>query len=211
MKCLVVGGLGNMGRRYCAILKYLGVEYDIFDTANPMMATAPNDNPVTHCIIATPIKEHVADILQGVVYIENILCEKPITKNIKDFKRLEKFKDHCDLRMVCNFAFAHPSQQYQPGCNLIDYNYYNTGKDGYWDYIQLIYLASQLTIKTTSPWFNVTIGMRPITLDMIAESYIRMIRTWLDKPEKLWGLEQAKAATEKVIAWEKDQKPDNVT
>ncbi len=198
MKVLVIGSKGNMGRRYMAILKYLGVDALEKDLGDPF----PDPDSFDRAIIASPTENHLDDIQEMVSFRRDYLCEKPISKDPSDIDLV--MSSSVDGRMVCNWAFVKPNGRLKPGCNFIDYDCYNTGKDGLaWDCIQLVYLAQGMpTLKTKSPTFATYINRHGITLDDIAKSYVRMIKAWLQDPTQLWSLEDAKKATEKVIAYE---------
>ncbi len=203
MRILVIGSKGNMGRRYIAILKYLGVEAIEFEV-NDRIWDCPSFD---RAIIATPTDQHGAMCLAMAIEKRPFLCEKPISKDPDEIVRIMDLceKNGVDGRMVCNWAFAHRMQSYlEPNSCDIQYNNYNTGKDGLaWDCIQLIYLAKGMPdLKTDAPNLDCTVDGYFIDEAMIAESYIKMIVRWLEDPTKLWSLEDAKKATEKVIAYE---------
>lgn len=215
MKVLVIGSKGNMGRRYCAILKYLGVEYEGVDMEwNPRLTT----EGYTHAIIATPTYVHGESIFLCSEFVKHILCEKPISKSIESIKHCMNIgaTDFTDIRMVCNWKYALGNRE--PGDVDIHYSNYNTGKDGTgWDCIQLIYLANNLEVNTDTPFFSCR-ATHPnaanykldesdfdiITLADIEQSYITMIKNWLEidgRTNELWDLEDALKATEKTIKW----------
>ncbi len=194
MKVLVLGNLGSIGSRYCAILDYLGVEYLGVDKKAWHL-----EQGFTHCIIATPTDTHVDRIL-AFDHIPNILCEKPIEKEPAILKQL--FKLDTDIRMVCNWKYALNAEvgQYD-----ISYSNYNTGKDGLgWDCIQLIYLANKIELSTKTPYFWCEYGDKAVTLHEIEDSYVTMIRNWLELDgvkNDLWDLQDALKATEKTLKW----------
>ena len=204
MKVLVVGSLGSMGKRYCAILKYLDIDYVGIDLEED------TKEAFTHAIICTPTDTHIKWVWHCVeVYqIKNILCEKPISKNPEEIKKLAKLKDcGANIRMVCNWKYCLPKDV------DIAYSNYNTGKDGTdWDCIQLIYLAKILTIDNTLPYFECRykkdgLWNNILSLSDIEQSYLTMIQNWLEldgKKNDLWGMQNALEATESVIKWEKD-------
>lgn len=194
-----------MGRRYYAILKHLGVEY--VNREDPLFRGANKSTQFSQVIVATPTESHF-DLLWDLIEnfnIRAILCEKPICK---EPNKIQSLIDHAayygvDVRMVCNWSFVKPNSRLKPECNFVDYDCYNTGKDGLaWDCIQLIYLANGMpTLKTKSPTFKTFINRKGISLDDIANSYVRMIEAWLKDPALLWSLEDAKKATEKTLEY----------
>ena len=205
MKALVIGNLGSIGSRYCAILKYLGVDWVGVD----IQGTVEYDD-ITHAIIATPTETHYEKILQiASLGIDNILCEKPLVQDLKLFPYFNGIRSALDIRMVCNWKYALP-----PGALDIHYANYNTGKDGTgWDCIQLIYLARNLTIDTEQPFFSCkTVDptcncKKDISLTDIEQSYITMIKHWLELDgfkNDLWDLSDSLKATEKTLKWIKE-------
>jgi hypothetical protein len=128
------------------------------------------------------------------------LCEKPIDQSAK---RIQELIDlGADGRMVCNWAFVSQNPLI-PGMNQVQYDNYNTGKDGLaWDCIQLIHLAKDFPeLSTNSPYLNCHINGTRIHEGHIALSYKKMIEAWLEDPTRLWSLQEAKKATEKVIEY----------
>lgn len=210
MKVLVIGSEGRQGARFCAILKYLGVEYEGVDIG---LHHGSYFKDYSHAIIATPTDTHLDYIEWCRIYgIRHILCEKPIDKNPDKIKELINIEKETKINMVCNWKYALGNKPI--GTYDIHYSNYNTGKDGVgWDCIQLIYLANTLKIDTNTPYFFCqclpadNMGRdEVIELYDIEQSYITMIKHWLeldDKKNDLWDLEDALKATNKVIAWEK--------
>ena len=216
MKVLVIGSKGSMGKRYCAILKYLGVEYVGVDIG-------PNSKmdytQFTHAIIATPTEVH-RDNLQWFYTYKNgpksILCEKPLMKSVRDIETAIDWEalHGGKTNMVCNWKYALPDRKDLE----VRYSNYNTGKDGTgWDCIQLIYLVDKLKISTDTPFFKCdyhfphdtidSLVVGKVTLGDIENSYITMLRHWLglDGLENdLWTLTDALKATEKVLTWNKE-------
>lgn len=219
MKVLVIGSMGSMGRRYCAILKFLGVEHvgidrDDSDFEWNSLYDSFDVEGCTHAIIATPTEKHYENIIWALSkYVKNVLCEKPVDKDPGRIQRLDflEKQNRVDIRMVCNYKYAFGDIPISE--RDIEYSNYNTGKDGTgWDCIQLIYLAKKLTINTELPFFKCQYTdpecncKKEITLHDVEISYINMIRHWLklqNRENNLWDLNDALKATEKVIKWKK--------
>lgn len=209
MKILIVGSGGSMGCRYTAILKSLQQEIRCYDikTGDPVR----KDEMFDRAIIASPTKFHIKQLRTLIPRVKYILCEKPICFDPTEIMDIYRFaKEHdTDVRMVCNWSYAHPrwsmldSDRYYPKKHTICYNNYNTGPHGlYWDCIQLVYLAKNwrnLDLRSDAPYPRMQIDNNVITLDLIARSYIRMIRAWLENPQELWDLKDAFAATNEVL------------
>jgi len=107
--------------------------------------------------------------------------------------------------MVCNWKFTGNGTLFNANEEMVEYDFYNTGKDGFsWDCIQLIYLsAGRPKLNNKSPLFKAKISGIDIGLDTINNSYITMIQAWIDYPEFMWTMEDAYYATKKVIEYDK--------
>lgn len=203
MKILVLGARGNMGRRYCAILRSLNQEVVEADFGDRW-----KDMEFDKAIVATPTHHHVYDCLQLAMRRKSFLCEKPVSTSPREIADLILYceANGVDGRMVCNWKFAATPARccWLPDAHEIKYANWRTGNDGTaWDCIQIIHLAQEgkVQIKTDLPYFAAEIDGVKISLGDIDNSYIRMIGYWLDTPQALWSLEEAKKATEKVLKY----------
>ena len=182
---LLVGGLGSIGQRYQAILKYLGVAYQVFDPAQ-----GDKDIPTdwTQMIIASPTGTHVGWCLHAEHRDKPYLCEKPLTKSGGNIPISQGY-------MVCNYKYL-----IEPGQSVF-YNYYKTGTDGLlWDCCQLVYLDPAATLLTTSPRWHLTANSQPITYRELENSYVSMLRDFTKgNYENLWTIEQGKEMTQVVL------------
>lgn len=179
MKIAVIGANGNMGKRYCQILKYLEHEYvaiDI-DTNNEELAAGCDG-----VIIATPTGRHDIDILKWHHYLgKPILCEKPIST---DIERVEAIcgVPGINLRMINQYRYfvmqANPMHM-----GLTSYDYFKTGTDGlYWDCINIIGQASErIVLQNESPIWRCQINCYPLNVGEMDLAYIWNIRNWLKK------------------------------
>jgi len=181
-----------MGRRYSAILKELGVDYTGVDKGDEFPE-------YDKAIICTPTPLHMEACMAVAAKGKNFLCEKPISKDPQNISRLIEFCDKMkvDGRMVCNWAFA---GKYRSSAKHVYYNNYHTGNDGfYWDTIQLTELGGDVILNKDASVFEAAIDFQRITLQDIAKSYFSMIEAWIEQPKKLWSLNRALHATEKII------------
>lgn len=185
----VIGGLGSIGRRYCAILKSLGVEYSVYDTASESHSVW---NSCEKAIIATPTETHYqwASFCQsaGITF----LVEKPMSKRVSECEAMQGWNGY----VVNNYAYC----VQRPTL----YDHYNTGKDGVeWDCCQLIYLNPRITIKTESPeWILMGPGKR-VNYSDLERSYIEMVSDFVNgNYGNLWtmkdGLEMTKAVLGRI-------------
>lgn len=172
---LIVGHLGNMGRRYAAILDYLGIKWDGIDIENKHHVYINSE--LKGIIIATSTFSHVDNILDYSDYNVPILCEKPITLNPYELNEIKDLK--IPLRMVNQYKYC--IEDHNDSGNT-RYNYYNSGKDGLaWDCINIISLAkSGIDLKNNSPFWIGSINGKHIDKSYLDISYIDMIRDWLE-------------------------------
>lgn len=173
-KIAVVGGLGNMGSRYCAILRMLKIDYAILDAKVPW--DSEEDLKVDGIIIATPTEWHVEDILEFSDVGVPILCEKPITT---DLKLLEKaLHVSVPLRMINQYEYF---MQNWNGSGKTYYDYFKTGGDTLkWDCINITGLAkSDCEIQNNSPFWECWLNGRKLSLDLMDHAYVWNIESWL--------------------------------
>jgi hypothetical protein len=216
MRILVVGSAGNMGKRYCAILRWLHHEVLTWDktTDRPGSLNRAIAN-ADRVIIATPTPTHIEVATRCAKLGKSFLCEKPVDKDPQKIAELESLcrRNGADGRMVCNwsFSFCVPpmvNRHHRPilsRAHGVSYNCFRTGNDGLgWDCIQLAYLARDsrsLFLGNDCPYLHATINGRRVTTDNIERSYIAMIETWLTNPSLLWNLQDAKSATHAVLEY----------
>jgi hypothetical protein len=190
MTVLVIGGMGNMGRRYCSILSYLQHPFRILDKHN--LHEGPELIAVCDkYIIASPTSNHLEQLKQLLPLGRPILCEKPLSKSHKSLKRvLEKYED-TPLCMVVNYVYAYALSRQSPRLycgdeaeilpGLTSYDYYNSGGDGLiWDCIQLYNLAEgPIELSNDSPFWRVNINGVFIQRDHIDRSYVLMVSDFI--------------------------------
>jgi len=158
MKILIVGSKGNMGRRYVAICKYLGQEVLRCDLHNEKEIYDNAEFKADRCIIATPIDSHIKWCEWCVKHSIPFLCEKPISKDVSEIRKLKELCDQAkiDGRMVSNWRFLIPGTV-ATRVGKIFLDYYNTGKDGFWDLIQPVYLCDEFVFYNTSAIYTCTL------------------------------------------------------
>lgn len=182
-KVALFGSAGSMGRRYTAILNWLGhhvLPIEVDDSFGESLAACEDADAI---IVASPTETHV-DICRGLLHLEKpILCEKPITKNVFELNRfLETLKHFPETRFQMVNQYKYMTM---PGVEgLTKYDFYNSGKDGiYWDCINIIGLAKgEVKILDKSPFWQCQINGFPLSRGKIDHSYIEMITDWLLSP-----------------------------
>jgi hypothetical protein len=206
-KIAVVGGLGNMGKRYCAILKMLRVDYYIIDITLP--GTISDDT--TGIIIATPTEYHTLNLCSYAKHGKPILCEKPITKDKIDLQTVLDLS--VPIRMINQYEYfflnPHPVKVMSTGEELRStyYNYFKTGQDSlYWDVINIIGLAKGGKIKVgdDSPVWDCWINGERLNIGKMDEAYIWNIEDWLAKYDD--NKAYIKRAHERIFAITEEKK-----
>lgn len=195
---IVVGYLGNMGKRYTAILDYLdhpwigiedmGVHYD---NQMEQQISGLHVQEYHSVLIATPTSTHMDMIKKYKGLNLPILCEKPISYGEEDIDWL--FNNNINIAMINQY-------HYLSGVGgATYYDFYNTGKDSIqWDCINIVGMARQekAYINNKSPEWNCCINGKRLTIEDVNAAYVDMIREWLGEPKS--NLEYIKEAHKKV-------------
>lgn len=176
----IVGNRGNMGRRYGAVLRHLGVTvggHDVGEEAlNPFSLRRMFDG----VLIATPTACHLDNLLTYLPVGLPILCEKPLSTDVAAVREFDR--RHGELCQQLVTMVNQYDTLVEP--SLVGdtyYNYWNSGKDGVgWDHINIIGLASgKVTIGTSSPTWHGVINGLALDQAMIDTAYICMVGGWL--------------------------------
>jgi len=206
MRVLVVGGLGSIGRRYCAILRYLGIEYEVLDIQKMRIDGSAlltdnifdlNDCVFDKAIIATTTDTHFRYCKRLIEIGKPFLCEKPLSKNLEECKELVELDQQKLGFIVNNYRHCLPIPS-----KRISYNYFNTGSDeALWDACQLIYLDPNAEIMTSSPIWELSCNLgTEISYRSLENSYVEMIQNFiLDRKIYLWTLEDGLKMTQAVL------------
>lgn len=201
----IVGIEGNMGRRYQAVARYLGIDCSGCDISSSRVERIPPKDALV--LIATPTERHLNDCFSYLASGEHdVLCEKPIVKTRDDLEKLKGINlDR--LYMVNNYCYT-----YKDDINLYEdhtrYDYYMSGKDGLvWDCIQLFGLAKgPVFLNNTSPIWNCVINGKFLQRQIIDESYVAMIIDFFHERKHLWSGQKIIEIHEKVLKYIENQK-----
>lgn len=190
-KVMVVGARGQMGRRYCAILRHLEIplfEVELGDDEAPPPG-------ITHIIIATPTATHCDQIRLYSEMELPVLCEKPIATDTGQVYRLIEFCEEKGVKLRCvnQYKYVIFGDEMVDGDEAgaleeigaaTEYDYVNTGKDGkYWDCISIIALATGgVSIKNESPIWTCRINGDEKYLDRMDHAYIAMVKDFIENP-----------------------------
>lgn len=193
---LLIGSEGNMGRRYQAIMRMLDIPYIRLDQ-NVM----DKSGKIQSIIVATPTETHEKVLDQYLGSGIPILCEKPITKNLKNLEKI-LYKAKGQLEMV-NQYWELPFDRDLTGPTY--YNYFKHGGDGLgWDCIQLFGLAKgEVILEETSPVWQCVINGQEMSLSEMDYAYVRMIErfTWSGRSAHRLTDEQILSMHEKAAAY----------
>lgn len=202
MAIMLLGGAGNMGRRYQAILSYLGVEFHVADVGHSNQQIQELAKRCAGTIITTPTETHPEFIHLLSPVKKPILCEKPVTKDIRALKDalLQVRADQTPFSMVFQYRMLVENTR----LGWTHYNYFKHGNDGLaWDCIQVIGLArAQVELEEDSPIWRCTINGRALNLSDMDHAYIKFIRDWLKSPSQ--DLSHVLAVHEKTEAIAKE-------
>lgn len=179
MALIVIGSKGNMGKRYCAILESLGHDYigfDKDDNPNTVLNYALRSDGV---IIATPTDNHLYWLDLLVLTGTPILCEKPLSKNIREVRErlLLWAQANVKLRMINQYAELSTSEEPL----MTRYDFHKHGNDGLaWDCISIIRLAEgDIKLEEESLVWTCEINGQPMALKDMEKAYVTMIRNWV--------------------------------
>jgi hypothetical protein len=169
----VIGFMGNMGRRYCAILDFFKVDYigtDIDDHAWP---------EAERVIIATPTDTHYSILKKFRDFKGKILCEKPITKCKEELEEIKSW--NLNLSIVNQYRYLNSLSRIHALENTSFYDYFNSGKDGIvWDCISLVALAKgKITLSNKSPGWTCMLNGKEYLSQFMDDAYVMMIKEWL--------------------------------
>ena len=172
-----------MGQRYAEIARSMGCEVDGIDIGEALgFRISPGA-----AIVATPTPAHFDWCMQleklGIPY----LCEKPIA--MENIGRLYLLKHgYC----VNNWSHVFEDKYLEPkSVKEVHYDCSHTGPHGRaWDCIQLYHLAKTMPqLKTESKDLVCTLDGRTVTREHIAESYRRMLHSFINlQTSRLWSI-----------------------
>jgi hypothetical protein len=180
---LVIGANGSMGRRYQAILRYLGIPSRGVDVETSRADRGGLASMSRGVILATPTPTHYA--LWRAMREDTpdrpdlpILCEKPWSTTLREVEAMAA--DPAPLAMMAQYVLLDPPRD--DGMTI--YDYFQSGADGVgWDCLTLLGCArGPVLLKQDSPTWRCTLNGRPLTLDEVLMAYVDLVARWLDNP-----------------------------
>ena len=195
---LLIGSKGSMGLRYSAIFNYLNIKFIGVDRETSLEKIAELSMNCDKILIATPTDTHF-EILKYLIPLDkNILCEKPISKNIKEIETIIKLVNESKSKL--NMVFQYGELVHNSEGESI-YDYYRSGNDGLnWDCLQIIALSNYFTtIRNKSPIWTCKINGLSLSIADMDRAYITFIKSWINgnlNQNLLWILECHKKVEE---------------
>ena len=171
-----------MGKRYRAVLDYLGKEYVAVDKEHNRHFVAAAAQESDGIIIATPTDTHVDLIRQFGQHEKPILCEKPITKDVKALRKVVADLDPARSPLTMVYQYSVLADRFSQGWSY--YNYFKHGTDGLaWDCLQIIGLArGEVDLAEDSPVWRCRLNGKSINLGKMDRAYIKFIEHWIRAP-----------------------------
>lgn len=171
---LIIGSQGSMGKRYQAILRFLEEPYDCFDPSLAL-SSYPSEK-FSRFIIASPTKTHLDWVKHLDRFNRPILCEKPLSKDLKEVDEILSCQS--PISMMMQYAYLADKDSYGRSA----YNYYHHGADGLiWDCFQVIALAktNEIELREDSPIWKCIINGKKISRGDMDMAYVEAVRYWL--------------------------------
>lgn len=206
MKVLLLGNLGNMGKRYEAILKYLQHEVIGLDVGYTQKLLATALAAVDHVIVATPTPTHCG-LIQDICEHKNVrqslhvLCEKPVVKSLVALERVLTSTKDARVDLYCVNQYAHLTELGFAVGDLSSYDYFNHGKDGlHWDCFQVFALArGPVTIDNKSPIWRCWINGAKMNISSMDRAYVDMVKDFLGEKKCVWREDVIKRVTKQLL------------
>lgn len=174
MTVALFGSGGSIGRRYSAILRYLGVEFEGIDLDCARIVEPKKS--FDRAIVAVPTDRHY-DYAKWLLEIKKpFLVEKPLSRHLDACENLVEREGEMRIgNVVCNYKYVLGTQK------PILYDYYKTGSDGFlWDCCQLIARNPEIELRTTSPVWTLISENGPVHYGSVEASYIAMLRDFVN-------------------------------
>jgi hypothetical protein len=184
MSVLLVGAKGSMGRRYQAILRYLGRKFIACDIESEPEQVESLASRCAGTILASPTDTHAAYIRLLAPLKKPILCEKPVTKNVAELKDLltELARLETPFRMMNQYRIL--ADRSRIGKSI--YDYFRHGNDGlYWDCMQIIGLArGEIRLGESSPVWMCMINGKALSVSHMDAAYLAYTQLWFQRPNQ---------------------------
>ena len=179
---MIIGGLGNMGRRYkCILEQVMKIDVVTYDVDHGSLKDLADCSGV---IIASPTHTHLSWIRRLGSHNKPILCEKPLTTNIGHLEAFENENRTLASQITMVNQYAYLVENHNHGATY--YDYFKTGNDGlHWDCLNVIGMADKRPeyIDNKSPFWNCMIRGKKLSIEKMDFAYVSMIRDWIKEPK----------------------------
>lgn len=176
-----------MGKRYQAIFRYLGIQFQAFDALHGLDEILRSASASEGVVIASPTATHAQYIEALAPLRKPILCEKPVTKDLLQLRRLISLCRDAGTPLRMMFQYSMLVSSSRIGRSF--YNYFRHGNDGLiWDCLQIIALArGTLVLKEESPVWSCVINGQKLNIAHMDAAYIAYVQKWLRDPAQDLG------------------------
>lgn len=175
----IIGSNGSMGKRYQAIMNFLGKPHLCFDKEDSIDTIRKVAAEAEGFIIATPTPTHAEFLRQLLPTRRKILCEKPVTKDLGELIDLDGFcsRHGFDFQMTMQYQELMKLDSLGPSY----YDYFRTGNDGLvWDCLQIIGLSDEIPVlENKSPIWSCMINGHRLNLGDMDLAYVECVRKWM--------------------------------
>lgn len=192
---LIIGCNGSMGKRYQAILAHLKQDCYLADISTSNYELDKQIDAAENIIIATPTNTHFELIKKTAKKNKNILCEKPLTKSMKELSLMMDFVEKSKCKFTMTMQYKELISESTVGSS--EYNYFRSGNDGLvWDCIQIIGLSKgKLVLQNLSPIWKCKINGKRLNLGDMDLAYVNFVKKFLenktsDNLEILWNIHE---------------------
>ncbi len=183
MQTLIIGSDGAQGRRYQAILSYLGREFICADPKRPesMIIQKEKEKRIGGVIVATPTDTHVTILKRFMHTGVPILCEKPICKDVQQLTELVEEIEDCKAKVSMVLQYRHLGFPVFLPRRYSFYDYFRHGNDGLlWDCLQIIGFATGgVRLDESSPVWKCQINGKTLDISKMDTAYVTDVREWL--------------------------------
>jgi hypothetical protein len=204
VKVAIAGCDGNMASRYRTILDFLGNEVKGWDVDAELEDIEYMVKWADAFIVCTPTAWHLGSLRQIFRHTTKkpILCEKPVTKDTRQFEQLTQLVWEHKPELYCVNQYAYLPEivdGIDGGITL--YDYFKHGSDGLrWDCFQLYALArGRVELRHASPVWRCVINGAPISIANMDKAYVDMVIDFLNNRRKSWGWSVIDKTTRRIF------------
>lgn len=170
MKILIVGAKGSIGKRWCAVAKYLGHKTIEVDIDNEELISSESYD---RAIVATPTITH-KDVVESISEDVQILCEKPFV-NEDD----ENFDIPDNVRIVNNWSYF-TQNHLKIGSHRIQYLNFTCGNESLFENLfQPLAYSKNYSLDLNSPFLKISIDNKVVSHEDIENSYMFLFEDWI--------------------------------